>query len=405
MPNLGLPGPPGPDEGSQEVEEGWVVNPSADGVRQAIQLQFPGAEVVVEFFSEGAYNKLYQVTINAQETYLLRLSLPVDPHYKTMSEVATLKFVGTISEIPIPIPVLFDHMRSSPIGLEWIMMTKLDGVTLHNIWPRLNIIQKVSVVHRIASFQFSLFQHRFPGVGNIYEEAPLKPERIVSIPFFQGRRAWIVNNRGPFANSVQWIYARLHLQRSDASHIITKYRKQNGKGPLTRRDFERAQRTLDLASRLYPFIGKLLPGRGNIFEQTVLHHDDLHANNILADESGTVTGIVDWECVSALPLWKACFYPKFLYAPPRHTPEEDPDQNAELLTVQEMFLRNVFLEQMQAQSPEWIHIYRTSVRQRDLNFAIDKIGNEDKQPHIEAWLTNMENDRAEPSLLETIFEL
>ncbi|SPJ89689.1 uncharacterized protein FTOL_13050 [Fusarium torulosum] len=405
MSNLGLPGPPGPNEGSQEVEEGWVVEPTTENIRKTLKKRYPGSDIVVEFFSEGAYNKLYQITINIHTTYLLRVSLPVDPIYKTMSEVATLEFVATISDIPIPMPVLFDSTRHSPIGLEWIMMTKLDGATLHNIWPRLEFVQKAYVVRRIALFQLSLFQRRFWRIGNLYRESPLQPERIVSIPFFQGRRAWIVNNRGPFPNSKQWIYARLHLQRRDAAHIRMKYRTQNGNGPLTREDFDRAGRTLELASRLYPFIALLFPGNGNTFEQTVLHHDDLHANNILANDSGIVTGVVDWECVSALPLWKACFYPKFLYAPPRHTPEEDPLQDPDLLAVQDRFLRAVFLQEMELQSPEWMHIYRTSVRQRDLNFAVDKIGNEDKQSQIEAWLTNLERGQAEPSLLDTTFGL
>ena len=28
--------------------------------------------------------------------------------------------------------------------------------------------------------------------------------------------------------------------------------------------------------------------------------------NILVDEDGYMTGIVDWECVSAVPVWRAC---------------------------------------------------------------------------------------------------
>ncbi|KAH7245405.1 kinase-like domain-containing protein [Fusarium tricinctum] len=405
MPTLGLPEPPGSNEGSPKVEEGWVVDPTTEDIRNTLQASFAGSDIKVEFFSVGAYNKLFQVTINMHTTYLLRVSLPVDPVHKTSSEIATLVFVATISEIPIPRPVLFCTHRETPTRLEWIMMTKLDGVTLHNVWPRLDPFQKSDAVRQIASFQLSLFQKRFSRIGNLYKETFPEPHRIVSIPFFQGGRAWTVNNRGPFSNSRQWIYARLSLQRRDAWYIMIKYLQQRGNGSLTREDFDRALYTYQLGRRIYPFIAMFFPGNGDSIEPTVLHHDDLHANNILANDSGTITGIVDWECVSTLPLWKACFYPKFLYAPPRHTPEESSYQDPDFLTAQDKLLRAVFLQEMERLSPDWMLIYRTSVCKRDLSFAVDKIGNEDKQPHIESWLSNLERNQVGPSLLDTIFEL
>ncbi|KAM0245300.1 hypothetical protein ACHAP5_005533 [Fusarium lateritium] len=399
----GLPGPPGPDESSPEVEAGWVIDPTVEDVRRTLTFQYPGDHVAVETFSEGAYNKLFKATINHHTTYVLRVSLPVDPHHKTLSEVATLKFVGTISEIPIPIPIVFDNMGCSPIRLEWIMMTKLDGETLHKVWPNLLLFQKDIVVRTIASFQASLFHQRFLGIGNLYTETDLQPGLIVSIPFFQGGRSMIVNNRGPFGSSTQWVFARLDLQIQDAKHVEKKYGKQNGNGPLTKKDYDCASEALQLACRLRPHLTTCFTG--STLEATVLHHDDLHANNILANENGTVTGIVDWECVSCLPLWKACFYPKFLYAPPRHTPEEDRFQDPTLLATQDRVLRAIFLEEMEAQSPEWIKIYRESMFKRDLSFAVDKVGSEDKQPHIKSWLNNLDKGTSEPGLLDMIFDL
>ncbi|KAM0224169.1 hypothetical protein ACHAQD_002547 [Fusarium lateritium] len=404
MAALGLPGPPGPDESSPEVEAGWVIDPTVEDVRKALIRNYPGDHVAVEHFSEGAYNKLFETTINHHTTYVLRVSLPVDPSNKTLSEVATLRYVGTISEIPIPIPITYDNSCCSAIGLEWIMMTKLDGETLHKVWPGLLPFQKEIVVRQIASFQLSLFHHRFDGIGNLYEGADLQPQRIVSIPFFQGGRSWIVNDRGPFQSSTRWIYARLNLQKKDAERIMAKYIRQNGNGPLTRKEYDCASEALHLASRLRPLVASFFFEHKNTLDVTVLHHDDLHANNILANEFGTVTGIVDWECVSCLPLWKACFYPKFLYAPPRHTPDEDPHQDPNSLAVQDSILRAVFLEEM-AQSPEWMHIYTESMCKRDLSFAVDKVGSEDKQPHIRSWLNNLAKGMLTPSLLDMVFNL
>ena len=47
-------------------------------------------------------------------------------------------------------------------------------------------------------------------------------------------------------------------------------------------------------------------------ESTVLYHDDLSMQNILVDEMGKLTAVIDWECVSALSLWRACQIPVLL---------------------------------------------------------------------------------------------
>jgi hypothetical protein len=56
----------------------------------------------------------------------------------------------------------------------------------------------------------------------------------------------------------------------------------------------------------------------------VLWHDDLSLGNILVDDDGKVTALIDWECVSCKPLWMAAEMPKFLLGPVR---EEEPNRD------------------------------------------------------------------------------
>lgn len=51
-------------------------------------------------------------------------------------------------------------------------------------------------------------------------------------------------------------------------------------------------------------------------------HDDLSSQNILVNESGEFTAVLHWECVAALPVWKACDYPEFLQEKTRHVRPE-----------------------------------------------------------------------------------
>jgi hypothetical protein len=70
-------------------------------------------------------------------------------------------------------------------------------------------------------------------------------------------------------------------------------------------------------------VDEIFPPGPSDTEPSMFYHDDLYLHNILVDDSGTLTGVVDWECVSALPLWKACCYPDFLEGPIRN---KRPDQ-------------------------------------------------------------------------------
>ena len=44
----------------------------------------------------------------------------------------------------------------------------------------------------------------------------------------------------------------------------------------------------------------------------MLWHDNLSLDNIFVDSEFVLTGILDWECVSCLPIHQACHLPAFM---------------------------------------------------------------------------------------------
>ncbi|KAM0355121.1 hypothetical protein ACHAPU_000981 [Fusarium lateritium] len=396
------------------LQVSWGIQPTLADIQATLQHRIPGHAIRVEFFSEGAYNKLYQVHIGTYKPQLLRLSLPVDPMHKTSSEAATLRAVASITSafqtIPVPSVTTFSFETNLPIRYEWILMTKLDGITWHNAWPRLSIVEKSRGVRQVAFFVNALFRTRFHQIGNLYPAStyPLEsptvvpgvvgPARIVSVPFFKGTRM-AYPDCGPFPDSATWIRARLDLQLQDAIDIISKYCIQNGQGPVTKVEQANATRTLDLIKHLQLLIDPITFGTS---EQTVLHHDDLHANNILAHPMGKIQGIVDWECVSAVPLWKACSFPKFLYDPPRH---EGILLDANALKAADRQLRDVFVCEMEIVCPEWVNIHRQTQTIRDLDFAVDSCHNAARQPLISQWIRDYRLGGEVPSLFNSAYDL
>jgi aminoglycoside phosphotransferase (APT) family kinase protein len=138
----------------------------------------------------------------------------------------------------------------------------------------------------------------------------------------------------------------------------------------------------------------------------MLFHHDLSMQNILVDDKGGLTGVIDWECVSILPLWAACDFPAFLQS---KNLDEEPSsaeydlaedfelegyENAELYlenlrNYNLTQLRRLFLDEMRRIEPRWVKIYESSQRQRDFDLAVSSCDDELYMRRIENWLNDI----------------
>ncbi|KAK3938776.1 hypothetical protein QBC46DRAFT_264765, partial [Diplogelasinospora grovesii] len=238
-------------------------------------------------------------------------------------------------------------------------------------------------------------------IGNIYAASPPKVGRIVSMDFFWGDHIHQDVRRGPFSSSRDWIEARLALSEHDCRSVMARYPARNGLDSDDEDALDDAERTLQIIKRLSPLVGQIFPsGQQSGEEPSMLFHDDLSKHNILVDDSGAF-GVVDWECVSALPLWKACYYPSFLEAPTR---TREPDENRyqrgadghpadpyweHLMEFELTILRRVFLDEMARLEPRWVEIFNSSSLQRDLDTAVQNCDNEFLAREINAWIDDV----------------
>lgn len=90
----------------------WTREPDIQIIREIARPYLSSAECrdpvcQVDFFAQGAFNKLYKVS-NKTAALLMRVTLPVDPQYKTWSEVSTLSFLRANTDIPVPRVIAFD---------------------------------------------------------------------------------------------------------------------------------------------------------------------------------------------------------------------------------------------------------------------------------------------------------
>lgn len=316
------------DESGLDIVPLWTREPSMNAIENVcrLRLQIDSKEPCsVSFHAEGAFNKLYLVKAGHDRSWLMRVSLPVCPHHKTRSEVATIKWLRENTDIPVPQVFDFDDSNANEIGFEWILMGVMPGVSAWSRWRWLPMAQKVLLTQRIAEYQAQLFRHKFTAacfrrIGTLHpvmsEESTPEPGQMVTSEFFMGNRIKYDVPRGPFRSSHDWLKSYLEIISRDCEKISATTEDDDEK--------EEADAMLRVARRLLGLLPRIFPSIQNPAERTALYHDDLGLSNVLIDEQGSLTAIVDWECVSAVPLWMTTRVPKFLWGPTR---EEEPKRD------------------------------------------------------------------------------
>lgn len=308
----------------------WTRDPPTAAIESVCRQRLgiaPADLCVVKFAAAGLFNKLYTVEARGT-TYMMRVSLPVYPRHKTRAEVATLRWVRDNTSVPVPTVYDFDDSNDNEVGFEWILMEFMGGRPAHERWWAMTMEQKVAFAQRIAMFQAELSgrgraESTFKRIGTLTLDRPAGEDAtagnriavgpLVAPEFFVGEKLFYHVPRGPFHSSHDWLAAQLNIIMFHQMTILSKTDDED--------EQEDAEDALGLSAKLMCLVPKVFPPSPSAAETTGLYHHDLHLNNILVSDQGDITAVLDWECVSALPLWMATRPPKFLDEPVR---EEEP---------------------------------------------------------------------------------
>ncbi|KAI0173230.1 hypothetical protein GGR52DRAFT_377602 [Hypoxylon sp. FL1284] len=153
----------------------WTVQPTIDDIILTLANTIsPNKQYEVEHCWDGVFNKIYNVTYD-KDRYILRVSLPVFPRFKTESEVATLRWIDSNTRLPVPKVKYYDASRDNAIGFEWILMDRMEGSPLSLIWDDISLGAKERIVKQIAAYAAAAFERQFAGIGNLYPAEPDNP--------------------------------------------------------------------------------------------------------------------------------------------------------------------------------------------------------------------------------------
>ncbi|KAF2120433.1 hypothetical protein BDV96DRAFT_641114 [Lophiotrema nucula] len=151
----------------------------------------------------------------------------------------------------------------------------------------------------------------------------------------------------------------------------------------------------------------------DVHECFVLYHHDLSDAKVLVDGHGDLAGIVDWECITTVPLWHACQISKFLDGPDcEKLPdkrgnvkvgdgvEDDEEYLLDMKEYEITRLRKLFIEEMGIKCPEWFQVYKSKHNElkRDFDLAIETCWQDICCQALDKWLKELEAGKEPRSL-------
>ncbi|RMZ37987.1 hypothetical protein CA14_005032 [Aspergillus flavus] len=276
--------------------------------------------ITVNFFAQGSFNKNYEIVVsNQKDKFLFRVTLPVDPFFKSESEVATLAFLRQKTSIPVPEVVAWSSTSDNALSYEWTLLKKVEAYAAELRSLPFDQIGSLyfegsnTCAETNSSVQDS---QQIKSMSN-YLGKGVEVGQMVLPFFFSKRRLYIHSDRGPFANSLQYLTAK------DASDIDS---------DCDENLLDEAPQMLEVCQTAHDLVVRLFPPTDPDTCHTIYLHD-LNQNNVILDPiSHDIIAVIDWEMICVLPNWASFFYPKMFLDVDPITEEEPPipvDYNGE----------------------------------------------------------------------------
>ncbi|KAE8308649.1 kinase-like protein [Aspergillus transmontanensis] len=151
--------------------------------------------------SEGGFNRVFQATFSDGKCVIARLPYPstVPEHYTVASEAATLDYLR-LHGIRTPEVYAWCSTKANPVGTEYIIMEKLDGIPLGDKWFSMTPKEQHKLMKQIIEWETQFMSLQFPASGSLYYTKDPLSERKVQLTDPNGMAFCI----GPIAHYDWW---------------------------------------------------------------------------------------------------------------------------------------------------------------------------------------------------------
>ncbi|KAK2757898.1 hypothetical protein FQN54_004304 [Arachnomyces sp. PD_36] len=254
------------------------------------------------------------------------------PHFTIASEAATLEFLRTVLDLPVPKVYSWstDSTPSNPVGAEYMIMEKIQGKQLTDVWADMSPHQQFGLVKNLVPIEAKLAESRLASYGSIYfrdfypkSTAPTSKVLIDSSgeecskfvigetaerSFWEKGRGSLQIDRGPW-KSIEDYFAG--VAKREIAWLDTMRRGDAGsRSEVSEKQQELAAIHMGLLEQFLAVLPYIIP-KDKAIGYPTLWHTDLHHDNIFVDESdpSKITGIIDWQGVEAAPFFMQARFP------------------------------------------------------------------------------------------------
>ena len=411
------------------LEPVWTSEPDPSVIRKLTLRHLemdPNTEAKVMLFSSGAFNKIYKVDA-LDKSFVFRVTVPIYPTFKILSDLGTMDFVRTRTDLPVPTATGYSSSSDNELGFEYMLIDFIPGPPLWRRYRHLPMARKHELTTRLAHFQYELTrpQNCFQEVGSIYKTSDQAENdtQSTSPTFGIGRSTeqsfWVYRSairhstRGPFSTVSSWLKARILDSRRERQYQI-----DNPDADATESDTEEvndvAEASIDWGRALEETLDVAFPPEKDNITRAALRHPDLQEANILVDENdGRLLSVIDWEMATTVPLAMAYSMPKLLrgqnrekepkrdeysafdpscyavgYIPPDYGDNEGKcDSYWEHLQEWELTqFRKIYADEMRRLTPEYDQLRQERERLEEWDEAVTALGCEYSFDKIETLL-------------------
>ncbi|KAK4944191.1 hypothetical protein LTR10_016304 [Elasticomyces elasticus] len=195
------------------------------------------------------------------------------------NEYRTMEYIRSTTTIPIP-QVFFWETDCERIGVPFAFMSFVEGQPLYTVWFELSDDARLGVLSSLAAYMSQLRKLEFPAMGMLHlEDLQTRP------------------TVGP-------IYSReleLYDEGWGSHHVEGPYVSMSEQLLKLLAQMEEHSKSTDGVQGLLKMLVESIPmtfdGNGHFYPSP----DDLNFQNIMVNEAGEITGIIDWDNVTTKP--------------------------------------------------------------------------------------------------------
>ncbi|OOF97131.1 hypothetical protein ASPCADRAFT_3749 [Aspergillus carbonarius ITEM 5010] len=227
----------------------------------------------VSKLAEGGFNRVLQTTFKDGYTVVARIPYraTVPKRLAVASEVATLDILRR-NGIPVPTVLGYSANHANPIGAEYILLEKLEGQPLSQVWFSMDNKARVKAMKQIVAAEKKFMHIAIPASGSLYYRRDLEQTQFgISLPGQSDVSAADQIVVGPTAQYAWWYQERESLE-------------------VDRGPWDSYLACSEAPAKHHPLA------------RPTLRHPDFSPNNVLVDSSNNITGIIDWQHSVVLPL-------------------------------------------------------------------------------------------------------